>query len=214
LTAPVLEARSACFRYGRAQPLIEGFSARFGAGEMVAITGPSGRGKSTLLYLLGLMLRPDSGEVLLHGEPTRGLPDRAKARARASRYGFVFQDAALDPSRSVLDNVLEPALYRAESRAELRASAQRLLREFQVDLRQDARPGQVSGGQAQRIALCRALLGSPSVLLADEPTGNLDAATAERVVDAIRTHTRRGNTAVIVTHDTGLASTCDRQIEI
>src|SRR5690606_24411808 len=144
-------------------PLLDGWSAAFDAGEVVAITGPSGRGKSTLLYLLGLMLVPAAGQILLDGEPVQSLPDRTRARLRAQQFGFVFQDAALDATRTVLDNVLETTLYRGESRSETVPVAEGLLERFGVQLRAEAKPGQVSGGQAQRIALCRALLGSPRI---------------------------------------------------
>jgi len=210
----LLDARDLTFGYEPGVPLLDGWSAAFDAGEVVAITGPSGRGKSTLLYLLGLMLVPAAGQILLDGEPVQSLPDRTRARLRAQQFGFVFQDAALDATRTVLDNVLETTLYRGESRSETVPVAEGLLERFGVQLRAEAKPGQVSGGQAQRIALCRALLGSPRILLADEPTGNLDPASSDVVVDAFHEHAASGATVIVVTHDPVLVERCDRSITL
>lgn len=209
-----LEARSLTFGYQLGQPLLSDWSQTFRAGEVVAITGPSGKGKSTLLYLLGLMVRPQRGEVLLSGEACSSLPDHRRAFLRAHRFGFVFQDASLDPSRTVLDNVLETSLYRGVPRESMVDRAHELLSRFGVELRADAKPGQVSGGQAQRIALCRALLNDPAVLLADEPTGNLDPSAASVVTQAFKEHANAGAVVVIVTHDPDLAAQCHRIVKL
>ncbi len=140
--------------------------------------------------------------------------DAARARMRASLFGFVFQDAALDATRTVLDNVIETALYRGQPREEAKARALELMAQFGVDLRATHKPGQVSGGQAQRIALCRALLNRPRILLADEPTGNLDQDSATVVVDAMRSHAASGNTVIVATHDPALVARCDREIQL
>jgi putative ABC transport system ATP-binding protein len=126
----------------------------------------------------------------------------------------VFQDAALDATRTVLDNVIETALYRGDSRADAVVRAQDLLAQFGVDLRASAKPGQVSGGQAQRIALCRALLNNPRILLADEPTGNLDPASSDVVVEAFKAQAHDGAAVIVVTHDPALVARCDRRIEL
>lgn len=210
----ILEASDLAFGYQPRGLLFEGWSAAFHRGEFAAVTGPSGRGKSTLLYLLGLMLAPTRGQILLEGEPVEARSDRDRAQLRAHRFGFVFQDAALDATRSILDNVLEGSLYRGEDPRAVSPRALALLERFEVELRADARPGQVSGGQAQRISLCRALLGQPDVLLADEPTGNLDAASAKLVVDALHQHAREGAAVIVVTHDPTIAARCDREISL
>ncbi len=211
---PRLEATGVTFEYTPGLRVLDGWSAAFFAGSMTALTGPSGRGKSTLLYLLGLMLLPDSGVVLYDGEDVSRVSDGARARIRANRFGFVFQDAALDQSRSVLDNVTETALYRGQARNVVVARALDLLERFEVDVPPHRKPGQVSGGQAQRIALCRALLTDPPVLLADEPTGNLDPTTSALVVDALRAHADHGATIIVVTHSPDVADACDTQIRL
>ena len=210
----MIEARGITFDYDRDAPILNDWSARFEAGEVVAVTGPSGRGKSTLLYLLGLMLKPGDGEVLVEGESVAGLGDSRRARLRASLFGFVFQDAALDPTRTVLENVIETALYRGDPRDGAQRRARELMAQFGVELRANAKPGQVSGGQAQRIALCRALLNDPRILLADEPTGNLDPASADIVVDAFHAQAKSGASVIVVTHDPALVARCDRRIEL
>jgi putative ABC transport system ATP-binding protein len=210
----VLEARGLTFGYDPAVPLLDEWEATFAAGEVVAVTGPSGRGKSTLLYLLGLMLKPGAGEVLIDGEDAAHLGDAKRAALRARLFGFVFQDAALDATRTVLDNVVETALYRGEPREPAIRRARELMSQFGVDLQAEQKPGQVSGGQAQRIALCRALLNDPRILLADEPTGNLDPASADVVVQAFHAQAHSGAAVVVVTHDPTLVARCDRRIEL
>lgn len=210
----MLVAKGLTFGYEPERPILYRWNAEFVAGELVAVTGPSGRGKSTLLYLLGLMLKPSEGEVLVAGESVARLPDARRSGLRANLFGFVFQDAALDATRSVLDNVVETALYRGEPRRFAVERARELMSQFGVDLRAEAKPGEVSGGQAQRIALCRALLGNPRILLADEPTGNLDPASADVVVQAFQAQAASGAAVIIVTHDPALVARCDRKLEL
>jgi ABC-type lipoprotein export system ATPase subunit len=209
-----LSLRDVSFGYGGGAPVLDGLYAEFEGGEVVGIAGPSGRGKSTLLYLLGLMLKPNRGAVAIDDRPVSGWSDARRAHLRANYFGFVFQDAALDPTRSVLDNVVEGALYRGHSRRASVRGALELLERFDVLARAGHRPGQISGGQAQRIALCRALLNSPPILLADEPTGNLDRVSAAVVVGAFRQHADAGNTVVVVTHDPFVLDGCDRRIQL
>lgn len=210
----MLETRGLTFAYDRTQPLIDQWNSRFEAGEVVAVTGPSGCGKSTLLYLLGLMLKPKSGSVLVAGENVSDLSDARRAYLRATMFGFVFQDAALDATRTIVDNVVETALYRDGPRGPALRRAQDLMAQFGVELRAQAKPSQVSGGQSQRISLCRALLNNPRVLLADEPTGNLDPTSANVVVDAFHAQASSGAAVIIVTHDPTLVIRCDRKIEL
>lgn len=214
MSSPLLRADAVSFRYERSTPLLEEWSAEFSAGEVVAVTAPSGSGKSTLLYLLGLMLKPTSGRVCFDGAAVHDWPDSRRAHLRAHDFGFVFQDAALDGSRTVLDNILETVLYRDGDRTVATLRARELMEQFGVGLRANAKPGQVSGGQAQRIALCRALLGDPLVLLADEPTGNLDPSSSDVVVDALHAQAARGAAVIVVTHDPALVERCDRRIEL
>ncbi|WP_431798582.1 ABC transporter ATP-binding protein [Microbacterium kunmingense] len=211
---PALEARDIVFEYVPGTRVLDGWSASFASGSMTALTGPSGRGKSTLLYLLGLMLQPKSGSILVDGQDTGRVRDADRARMRAEHFGFVFQDAALDATRSVLDNVIETALYRRASAAYAKQRGLEILEQLNVGISPHRKPGQVSGGQAQRIALSRALLFSPRILLADEPTGNLDPLTSDVVVDALREHAHGGAAVIIVTHSPDVAAACDRQLRL
>lgn len=213
---PRLEAREVSFTYraGASAFAVAGWSAQFHVGSITAVTGPSGCGKSTRLYLLGLMLGLDGGAICLDGRPVHDLPDAARSALRAHRFGFVFQDAALDPTRTVLDNIVETALYRGQRRAEVTTRAADLMERFAIAVPPNRRPGQISGGQAQRIALCRALLSRPDVVLADEPTGNLDPASAEAVLLALREHADAGGCVVVVTHDPQVARWADQRLAL
>lgn len=210
----MIELNRVSFSYDAGHDMFDETSAVFRPSETVALTGESGRGKSTLLYLLGLMLRPSAGDVIIEGRHAARLSDRERTRLRSQHFGFVFQDAALDQSRTVIDNVIEGSIYRKDPRAPAVEEAMALLEQFGVELRADAKPGQVSGGQAQRIALCRALLAHPKYLLADEPTGNLDKSTATVVLDALTQRAHAGATVVIATHDDAVIDRCDRRMHL
>ncbi len=199
---------------GLGDRVLDSWTGSFQEGAVTALTGPSGSGKSTLLYLLALMLRPGSGDVLWDGVPVSVLPDSARARLRATRAGFVFQDAMLDQSQTVISNVLEGGLFSDRSRAELRMRADVLLDRFEVGHRRDHRPGEISGGQAQRVALCRALVTDPPIVFADEPTGNLDRDTATVVLDAFRAHARAGAAVIVATHDPFVVAHCDALVAL
>ena len=209
----MLEVRAVTFAYRRGgEELFGGLSWSFAGGALTAVTGPSGRGKSTLLYLLGLMLRPTGGQVLLQGERVDALPDARRAAVRAHRVGFVFQDAALDPARRIVDSVVEPALYAGCRRGEVVGRARDLLDQLGVGQRADHRPGEISGGQAQRVAVARALINTPVVILADEPTGNLDQGNAAVVLGALRDAARAGAAVIIATHDADVLGACDERV--
>lgn len=206
----MIEVENLEFRYrSGGEELFGGLSHAFPAGSVSVITGPSGRGKSTLLYMLGLLLTPTSGVIRVADEETGLLSDSARSRLRAKHIGFVFQDAALDDSRPVLDNIVEGALYGGIPRATAETTARDLLVRLGVTLREDHKPGEVSGGQAQRVGLCRALVKHPKLILADEPTGNLDAESASVVLNELETAARAGATVVIASHDPRIVEMAD-----
>lgn len=202
------------FAYRGGPELFSGLTHEFAPGRVSVVTGASGRGKSTLLYLLGLLLRPSSGRVLVDGQPQTKAPDAARAAIRARKVGFVFQDAELDGSRKVVDSVLEPVLYAGEEPARFRSQAEELLAAFGLADHARRRPGQISGGQAQRVALCRALVMRPSVILADEPTGNLDPDNAAAVLETLCQAAADGRTVVIASHDPVVIGRADEQVAL
>jgi ABC-type lipoprotein export system ATPase subunit len=206
----MIEAADLTFGYRRGQPVVRDWSATIERGEAVAIVGASGSGKSTLLYVLGTLVRPWSGSLRLDGKRIDGLGDAGRSDVRASRIGFVFQDAILDQRRTIVDNVIEGSVYRGDDRRAAIRRAQALLERTNVRVEGTRRAMDLSGGQAQRIALCRALLDAPPILLADEPTGNLDRDNGQAVEEALIEHARGGAAVVIVTHDERLAARCDR----
>lgn len=210
----ILSCRDLSFGYKDGPLLIENLSLELKPHSMVGITGPSGRGKSTLLYLLGLMLSPRGGEIYIHGTAMSKLNDAQASITRANHLGFVFQDAALDATRSVLDNVTEVALYQGTPRKIARERALELLTKLGVDVPAHRKPGQVSGGQAQRIALARTLVTAPKIILADEPTGNLDNANAEVVISTLEEVTAQGGVVVVATHDPRMEERCQQVLRL
>jgi len=180
-------------------------------GEMVAITGASGSGKSTLLHLLGGMDRPDGGSIKIMEQEISNLPSLRLSRFRNQTIGFVFQSHHLLPEFTAVENVMMPLLLRNADRRKAAADAAKLLADVGLDRRGHHRPGELSGGEQQRVALARALVGSPTLLLADEPTGNLDPKTGQGIVELLHTlHARHALTSIVVTHNEKLAATCNR----
>ncbi len=210
----MIDARDITVGYRRDQPVVTGWNATVAVGEMVAIVGASGSGKSTLLYVLGTLLRPWSGSLRIGDLTVDNLGDAARSHIRSNRIGFVFQDALLDPRRSVLDNIVEGAVYRGAERGPSLARGKAVLSQLGVDVEPRRRATDLSGGQAQRVALARALLFDPEIILADEPTGNLDRGNALAVEEVLLARARAGAAVVIVTHDEDLAGRCDRQYRI
>ena len=211
---PQAAVRAANLTYGyrRGHPVIEDLTTEVNPGSMMAITGRSGRGKSTLLYLFAGLLTPWAGEVYVEGRNQTGRLDAELARLRAQKFGFVFQDVVLDPRRTIMDAVLEPCLYAGEPRKRYRDRAAELLDTLGVRLQASSRPGEISGGQAQRVGVCRAMLMSPVVIFADEPTGNLDAESADAVISALERAAKDGCAILIATHDERVVERCTERV--
>ena len=197
---------------GDAGPIVavDDVSVSVEAGEFVAVVGPSGCGKTTLLLVAGGLLRPENGEVSIDGTDPYSLSGEQRARFRAEQIGFVFQQFHLVPYLNVLDNVMAPALVTGETSARERGGI--LVERFGLADRLGHRPGQLSTGERQRVALARALLNEPRVILADEPTGNLDGDNSEQVLQALKTFADEGGAVLLVTHDPDAVAFAGRQV--
>jgi lipoprotein-releasing system ATP-binding protein len=216
---PVLSARGIekTFRNGEEETrVLAGVDLDLEPGELVALLGASGSGKSTLLSILGLLLTPTRGEIRIGGERVDGLPERARSAIRNQRLGFVFQAHYLLPDFTAYENVALPAAApRGATTREIRERACELLARVGLQSRVDFRATRLSGGQKQRVAIARALINKPLLVLADEPTGNLDRQTAEQVLSLMREMNREdGITFLICTHDERVARQCARRIEL
>ena len=214
---PVLRARGVRKEYGRGAGLVravDGVDLDVAAGETVAVMGPSGCGKSTLLHLLGGLDRPSGGEVTLHGRRIDDVSEKAMARLRRTDIGFVFQSFHLMEELTAVENVELSALLAGRSPRAARRRADELLEQVGLADRRGFLPAALSGGQRQRVAVARALSNEPSIVLADEPTGNLDSAATLDVLHLFEGLHESGQTLVIVTHDARIAATADRMISM
>ena len=212
----VLELEAVTKTYGADPPVaaLQGVTFRVGAGELVAILGPSGSGKSTLLHLMGTLERPTDGRVSITGLDVAQMSDRELAAVRATRIGFVFQQFFLAEHATALENVADGLLYSGVDVAERRARAADALTRVGLGDRLNARPTQLSGGERQRVAIARALVGRPAIVLADEPTGNLDSANGHAIMRLIDELNADGATIVVITHEREIAERFPRQITL
>ena len=217
MSAPLiaLERVSRVYRMGEVEvPALDDVSLDIGTGEFVAIVGPSGSGKSTMMNILGCLDRPTHGAYHLAGSAVAELDDDALARLRSRTIGFVFQSYNLLPRTSALDNVATPLLYQGIGRGERMRRARAALERLGLGDRVSHDPSELSGGQQQRVAIARALVTEPALVLADEPTGNLDSHAGAEVMAVLRDLHDQGRTVVLITHDTDVAASADRQIHL
>ena len=217
MSAPLiaLERVSRVYRMGEVEvPALDDVSLDIGTGEFVAIVGPSGSGKSTMMNILGCLDRPTHGAYHLAGSAVAELDDDALARLRSRTIGFVFQSYNLLPRTSALDNVATPLLYQGIGRGERMRRARAALERLGLGDRVSHEPSELSGGQQQRVAIARALVTEPALVLADEPTGNLDSHAGAEVMAVLRDLHDKGRTVVLITHDTDVAASADRQIHL
>ncbi len=192
---------------------LEGINLEVGKGEFLSIMGPSGCGKSTLLNIIGLLDRPSGGEIKLFGKQLAGLRDKEMARFRNENLGFVFQSFHLIPTLNVIDNVMVPLTYR-KGAGDRRKLAREALEKVGLSHRTTHFPAQLSGGQAQRVAIARAIVGNPSIILADEPTGNLDSKMSQEIMQLLHGLNSEGKTIIMVTHNESQARDTDRVIHL
>jgi putative ABC transport system ATP-binding protein len=210
-----LEGIGKTYRLGEVEyPALTSIDLTIGDNEFIALTGASGSGKSTLMNILGCLDTPTTGRYTLDGTEVAGLDDEQLAEVRNRKIGFVFQNFYLMPRMTAIDNVAQPLIYRGIAPVRRREHAERALQRVGLGDRMRHRPNEMSGGQRQRVAVARALVGHPELLLADEPTGNLDSRTAAEIMDLFTQLHAEGQTVVVVTHDPGIAACCRRLVRL
>lgn len=209
----IIEAKNIKKAFGKKTLALRGASLSVEPGEVVAVMGPSGSGKSTLLHCLAGILKIDAGEVLFEGENIGKMSDKKRNQLRREKFGFVFQFSQLVPELTALDNVALPLLINGVNKTEAYAKAKTWLKKVGVEAIANQIPGELSGGQAQRVAVARAMVIEPKILFADEPTGSLDSLNSEKVMDLfIKTVKEVGTTVIMVTHEPTIAAYADRSV--
>ena len=212
---PVLQAKNLCKDYeigDEVIPAIHGIDLTVNKGDFIAITGKSGSGKSTLMHILGLLDTPTSGELILNGKNTKGMSEKELAHVRNTDIGFVFQAFNLLQRTTVLENVMLPLIYSKVPTSEHEKKALEVIEQVDLSHRLKNKSNELSGGERQRVAIARALINNPSLILADEPTGNLDSKMGEEIENILINLNNEGRTLILVTHDDDLAKIAKRQI--
>lgn len=214
--APVLELRDVAKSYPTTPPVhaLRGIDLAVGRGELLAVVGPSGSGKSTMLNMMGALDRPSDGSVLVEGRDLGTMSDRRVSSLRGRRIGFVFQQFHLISGINCVENVATGLLYQGVSPRRRRRDAIEMLERVGLGHRLQNKPNQLSGGERQRVAIARALLGDPAIVLADEPTGNLDSVTSDEIVELLHELHDQGSTIVVITHDRELAERLPRTVSL
>ncbi len=210
----LIKLENICKFYGNTVEVLKNINLTVKKGELLAIIGSSGSGKSTLMNILGCLDTPTSGEYYLDGEDVSTLSENELSQIRSKKIGFVFQSFNLIPDLTALENVELPLLYKGFSKEKRKAVATDILNKMGLESRLNHKPSEMSGGQQQRVAIARAVVGDPPIILADEPTGNLDSQTGKEVMELLLRLNREGKTVIIITHDSKIANQAKRVVKI